>query len=852
MQNPHSFQPRKLLIAMLMVSGSTGAIAQTSEMEEILVFGQRAAQNKALDEYRTSNSITNFIAADDMGQFVDQNVAESLQRLPGISISRDQGEGRFVSVRGIDAGLSTVTINGMRIGTPEDGSRAVPLDVIPTGSVDLLEVTKVPTPDMPGDAIGGSVNVRSASAFDREGQQLSYRVEASYNDLSGETSPKGQIDFSDVFDAFGGTENLGLTFGLNFTERELESDNVEAEYDFLDFNDSEVFSVIEAQERKYALTRERAGANLNLEFRPDDSTRYHVSTVYSRFQDAETRQRTIYVFEDGDLTSFNGSAAVYEDIDEDGFRRRIRFRTKDQDTLAFNAGGEHDFSRWSLDYNVGISDTKERVLDEKEGRFEKTGDALNADVVIGGGLPTFAIRNGSTATREHLTNSNYELDRVVVEPILVDDRDVNFNINMEVPEAFGIDTLTLKVGLDGRFKQKDVDVDEIELRNTPDLNLADFTTTPYSHGLADMGEGISSAAFMSFYDRQQAAFSQRPQDVDENTELSMSQDFTADEDVTATYLMGTWELDRLQVIAGARAERTDYSARGNEIVYNEDGSLSVNARNVSSKYSDFLPGLHVRYEPTDDLVIRAAWSNTIARPSFGDISPRSLVNREDREIEMGNPDLDPYSASNLDLLADWYYGELGVVSAGVFYKDIDDYIVEFTARNNPAFGGYDVTMPINGTSASVTGFEFNVQQGLGIFSESLTGLLAGANLTILDTDLKLSERAGESFMLPQAAEESSNIYLGYENDRFSTRLSVTYRGEMLDEVGDDTNFDIYVASHTQVDVTASYRFSDRFELVGQMTNLTDEPLELYQGSKGFTLQLEEYGPTFALGIKGRF
>lgn len=852
MQNSYSFQPRRLLIAMLMVSGSTGAIAQTSEMEEILVFGQRAAQNKALDEYRTSNSITNFIAADDMGQFVDQNVAESLQRLPGISISRDQGEGRFVSVRGIDAGLSTVTINGMRIGTPEDGSRAVPLDVIPTGSVELLEVTKVPTPDMPGDAIGGSVNVRSASAFDREGQQLSYRVEASYNDLSGETSPKGQVDFSDVFNAFGGTENLGVTFGLNFTERELESDNVEAEYDFLDFNDSEVFSIIEAQERKYALTRERAGANLNLEFRPDDSTRYHASTVYSRFKDAETRQRTIYKFEDGDLTSFNGSAAVYEDIDEDGFRRRIRFRTKDQDTLAFNAGGEHDFSTWRLDYNVGISDTKERVLDEKEGRFEKTGDALNADVVIGGGLPVFTIRNGGTVTREHLANSNYELDRVVVEPILVDDRDVNFNINMEVPAVFGIDTLTLKVGLDGRFKQKDVNVDEFELRNTPDLNLAEFTTTPYSHGLADMGEGVSSSAFMNFYDRHRAAFSQRPKDVDENTELSLSQDFSADEDVTATYIMGTWELDRLQVIAGARAERTDYSARGNEIVYNEEGSLSVNARNVDAKYANFLPGLHVRYEPTDDLVIRAAWSNTIARPSFDDISPRSLVNREDREIDMGNPDLDPYSASNLDLLADWYYGELGVVSAGVFYKDIDDYIVEFTTRNNAAFGGYDVTMPINGTSASVTGIEFNVQQGLEIFSESLTGLLAGANLTLLDTELKLAERGGENFMLPQAAEESSNIYLGYENDRFSTRLSVTYRGEMLDEVGDDNNFDIYVASHTQVDLTASYRFNDRFELVGQMTNLTDEPLELYQGSKGFTLQLEEYGPTFAIGVKGRF
>jgi TonB-dependent receptor len=471
--------------------------------------------------------------------------------------------------------------------------------------------------------------------------------------------------------------------------------------------------------------------------------------------------------------------------------------------------------------------------------------------MIGSGLPTFSIRNGATLTREHLINNNYELDRVVVEPIWVDDRDANFNINMEVPEAFGVDTLTLKAGLDGRFKEKDINVDEIELRRTPDVNLDQFTTNPYSHGLADMGDGISSSGFMSFYDQNQRLFTQRPQDVDENTELSLSQDFTVDEDVTAAYMMGTWELDRVRVIAGGRIERTDYSARGNELIYGVDGALSVNPRTVNSKYTDFLPGLHVRFEPTDDLVIRAAWSNTIARPSFNDISPRSLVNREDREIDTGNPDLDPYKSTNFDLLADWYYGESGVVSAGVFYKDIKDYIVEFTSRNNAAFGGFDVTQPINGTEASVKGFEFNAQQGLEVFSASLTGLLAGVNLTMLDTDLKLSQRAGENFALSAAAEESGNIYIGYENERFSTRLSATYRGEMLDEVGDDQNFDIYVASHTQVDLTASYRFNDQFEFVAELINLTDEPLELYQGSKGFTLQLEEYGPTFALGIKGR-
>ncbi len=853
MSNSHAFTYRKLLIAMLAVSGASGANAQSSgEMEEILVFGQRAAQNKALDEYRRANSITNYIAADDMGQFVDQNVAESLQRLPGISITRDQGEGRFVSVRGIDAGLSTVTINGVRIGTPEDGSRAVPLDVIPTGSVDLLEVTKVPTPDMPGDAIGGAVNVRSASAFDRDERQVSYRVQGTYNELSGETSPKGQLDFSDVFSAFGGTENLGVTFGVNYTERSMESDNIEPLYDFMDFNGEDVFTLLEVNERKYALTRERIGMNLNLEYQANDQTRLYANTVYSEFTDAESRQRNVFVFEDGTITSYDGTNVTYADLPEDSFRRRIRFRTKEQDTLAFNVGAEHALRAWTLDYNVGISTTKERVLDEKEGRFEKTGNELDANVVIGQGIARYTfLENGSPAVG-YLDNAIYEIDRVVIEPILVDDDEVNFQLNMEVPYAFGMESLTLKAGLDGRYKDKTTDISEIEERITPDVMLSQFTSAAPSYGLGNLGQGIDARGFMNYYNQNRNQFAVRPQDRDETLVLNTVNDFDAEEDVTAAYLMGTWALDRLQIIAGARVERTSYSADGNQLVFDENENLSVNARSVSSDYSNLLPGLHLRYEPLDNLVVRAAWSNTIARPNFNDISPRSQINRESLEIDMGNPDLDPYESSNLDLLADWYYGESGVISAGVFYKDIDDYIVEFTTRNSTAFNGYDVTMPINGTKASVTGVEFNAQQGLDVINAQLSGLLVGLNLTVLDTELNVAERANENFMLPQAAERSANAYIGFENERLSTRLSITHRDEYLEEIGDDTRFDIYVAPHTQVDLTAAYRISDQFEVIAELTNLTDEPLELYQGSKAYTFQFEEYGPTFALGLKGRF
>lgn len=822
-------------------------------IEEIRVVSQRVAINDALNRYRAADRISNFVAADDIGQFVDQNVAENLQRLPGIAITRDQGEGRFVSVRGIEAGLSNVTINGMRIGTPEDGARAVPLDIIPSGSVDLLEINKVPTPDMPGDAIGGTVDVRSGSPFSgRDDGRFDYRAELSYNELGEETNPAAGINFRDVVSIGPGSENLGVAVGINYQKREFESDNLEAEYDFNDDLGDDVLALDEVQIRKYFVDRERLGANVNLEYRHDTENRFFFDALYSRFDDAEVRQRSIIVFGDGDLTEFDGSNGRFEAIDEDGFRRRIRKRTKEQDTVALSFRGEHLRGDWLLDYHVGHSITRESVPDEREGRFEKFGDPLDATFTQGSGRPSFTILNNGAPDTTYLDNAQYVLDRVVIEPIEVDDDDTTFSANAELSNAFGMDALTLKTGFDARLKSKDSNVDEIELRDVPDVTLDQFNGSRPSHGLANLGPGISASSFLDFFESNRGSFGERPQDVDENRELSLGEDFTADEDIYAAYLMGTIDRGPWRLIAGLRAERTDYSARGNALEFDEAGDLSVSPRRVDADYTNVMPGLHVRYEPRDDLVVRGAWTNTIARPSFSDISPRFRVDRDDAEIDMGNPDLDPYESSNFDLLADWYPSNRAVVSAGLFYKDIDDYIADFTAPGTGQFAGFEMTRPVNATDASVFGFEANAQHSLDFIAPALTGFLVGANLTLLDTDFEIAERPGESFDLPQAADEAGNLYLGYEVQGLSARLSYSFRGEYLEEIGESPAFDIFVAESNQLDLVVGYRFADAYEVRFEASNLLDDPLELYQGSSGNVFQFEEYGRSFSLGLTGRF
>ncbi len=833
-------------------------IAQSSteepiELDRFVVTTQSQAQAAALDFYRASDALTSVVSADEIGQFVDQNAAEALQRLPGISVTRDQGEGRFVTIRGIESGLNTTTINGMRIGSSEDDTREVPLDLIPTGSVQRLEVIKVPTPDMPGDSIGGAINIASASAFDRPANTFSYRLGGTYSTLTKDLGPRLELGYSNVY---GTDENLGLSFGLNYQDRNFGSDNHETEYDFLEnaATGEDVLAPIESQYRIYDVNRERLGANFNLDYRPSDGNELYLRALYSRFTDAETRQRLIFVLEDGTLENVAGGVATFSDIEAGGFRKRVRFRTQDKDIIALAAGGKHQFENWTVDYQLGYSDAAEDAPDEIEGRFEYNGgDDLDATVTFGSGRPTIAISRAGSPDTSHATNADQELNRVVREAKFVEETDTNVSLNAARIFDLTSGKFTLKFGADGRFKEKDVDITEFEERDVPDLGLGRFTADLRTFPFGNFGEGISSAAFREYYETNRSDFAQRPRDVAENNLLNAIGDFSATEDVTATYLMGTYDTGPWRFIFGARFEDTDFAANGGELEIDADGDFTgVTPRRVTSSYDNFLPALHTRYSLGEDTVIRAAWSNTLARPSFGDLSPNALVNLEDSEVEAGNPNLDPYESTNLDLIIDWYLTDSGVFSAGVFHKDIDNYIVNFTSDTDPEFPGFDVERPVNGTSAEVTGFEFNWEQRLTKWSEALSGFLVGANLTVLDSKFTLAERPGETFDMPLASESVYNVYVGYESGPLSLRLSLNRRGEFLDEIGDDTDFDIYVTEHTQLDVTASWRVRPGLDLNIEVVNITNEPLELYQGRPGNNLQLEEYGPTINFAFRGSF
>jgi len=349
-------------------------------------------------------------------------------------------------------------------------------------------------------------------------------------------------------------------------------------------------------------------------------------------------------------------------------------------------------------------------------------------------------------------------------------------------------------------------------------------------------------------------------------------DFSVDEDITAGYLMGTWRAGALTVIGGVRVERTENDVAANRTEIIEEGSefegeileddiVVLTPTRDDNSYTNWLPSLSVRFDARDDLVLRAGFFSSVVRPGPEQLAPIFTVEEAggDREGEFGNPSLDPYEALNFDGSVEWYFADASVLSGGVFYKEIENFIFstvfdEDTPPFNGVYNGVSFTegvIPQHGEDAQVLGFELNYQQLFTFLPAPFDGLLVGLNYTYTDADGDTGER---DIDLPAAAENTYNATLGYETDRLSIRLTAAFRDEYLDELGGDPEEDRYVDEHLQVDLTANFDVTDSLKIYSQFINLNDEPFYAFQRGPGGdrTLQYEEYSWTARVGLQWTF
>ena len=814
---------------------------QDAYIEDVIVVGQRAGQAGALNRQKNAMGVKSIVSSDSIGQLPDQNAAEALQRLPGMFIQRDQGEGRFVGIRGIDTSLNNVTINGANVPSPESGVRSVAMDVIPSELVQSLEVSKTVTPDMDASAIGGSIEVKSLSAFDRQGQSYSMSAQATYNKQVEATSPKLSASFTDVY-TLNKQFDLGIATALSWSEREFGSHNMETDggWQMLELEtdngeEVELFGAEEIEQRHYKIKRERLGAALNLDLHSNDFSKYYLRTLYSEFSDDEFRLRNEYKFDKGELVSgqFNDSSAQFSGAEMD---RDTKDRYESQTILSLVTGAEHQLSDWFVEYSVGYSKSSEEEPNRIDADF--VGEAFTLGYSHLGQKPALT----QSANAHQL--ENFELDELVWENNNTEDESLSLKLDLSKDFTLAGYNTQLKLGAKYAQREKFNDV-----RTTVfdggfnDSTAAQFAAPLPDWSLSAFGPGLSRSEIARFVATNRAEFDVNQLDSDIETK---GKSFTSNEDIFAAYAMFTIDMGAWQVITGLRYEATDYSTSGNKVELikdevNDDERVEINPWAVDKDYSHLLPNLTVRYDINDKLVTRFAYTSTLARPGFSDSAAFQIIESEtteedgqietERKAEVGNPHLDPYESTNLDWSIEYYPGHIGVISAGVFYKDIDNFITTEEVQNNGQWDGFkEVMQAVNGGEASLSGVE------LAYTKNFKNGLMLSANGTFIDADDKL----------PNQSDTVANLMFGYESDHFSTRLSASYKSKSFSHEENDAR--VMQDAHTQLDFSAKYYFNDQTQIYFNAVNLTDEPYYLYHGQSQYNYQYETYGRSFELGF----
>lgn len=798
-------------------------------VEHVKVVGQAARIDKALKEQKASDSIKSVVHADGVAQLPDQNVAEATQRLPGVSVERDQGEGRFVSVRGLSPDLNSVTINGTLVPSPESDRRAVALDVLPAELVQSLSVTKTLTPDMDANALGGTVEVQSLSAFDHKGLFYTGTSEVSHDGNSHQNSPKFSGAVSDRFSLGDGVDNFGVAAALSWQKRDFGSDNVETGGDW----SGDALQSFE--QRDYDISRERAGMGLNFDYKPDDLSNYYLRTLYSSFKDSETRNARVIEFEDALAEGETGEAEVSQ---------RLKNREETQLIQSYVLGGKRTLGLWTVSSQAGFSRSSENTPGHIASAVFEADDSLDAGYYDSEQPRALLPVSAYDA-------SSYSLDKVEWEKQYT--RDTERNLRLDLARDYDIQGYASQFKFGGKVSRRDKtnDLDTWVYEDLDDagytdaqLNLSNFSGSKVHYSLGNYSSGISASAIKgliggldssAYYDEQE----------------SRVNDFDISEDIDAGYFMNTVDVDNWRIIAGLRYEGTRTEAKGTGYT---DGAFSTVESERS--YHHWLPGLHLRYQLDRATQIRAAWTNTVVRPTFGQMAPGFVI--EDDEASFGNPDLNPLKSSNLDLGIEHFMGRAGTLSAFVFYKDIKDFIYNTDLAGTGAYADFsEAHTYANGDHARLYGLELAWSQKLDWLPAPWDGLLLGANATFTHSRAKIEgydSGAGamrkRAIDLPGQAKRVANLSVGWENEKVSLRLAANYKSSYLFELSgiDDEDHDAYVDAQTFVDFSARYKLSKNLQLSFDAQNLTNEPYFVYSGSSARNYQYEKYGPTYKLGL----
>ncbi len=783
--------------------------------ESVTVTGEsiQEGQARALNQQRTALNITNVVAADQIGSFPDPNAAEAASRIPGVSITRDQGEGRYILVRGTEARLNSVMVDGERLPAPEGDTRQVMLDAIPADQLQAIEVSKALTPDMDADAIGGAVNLVTRQAVART--TLLLDLAGGYSAL--QSSADQQYAAGTAGRRFNGGK-VGLLAGFSLSQRTRGSENFEAEYDGDTLDDLQL--------RDYAIERNRYAFNVSSDVRLSDTATLTLKAIVNRFEDYEENNRIRY---------------------RPGNRRIehiMKNRNQNQNLRSFSVGATYLFASGSvMDWRAGYGFGEEIQPDRLDTIFRQTGINFTPSISDPNNIqPGYSANNAANARLNAWETELFETE----------DRDWTGSLNFRTPFGSSASSAKfLKAGVKIRDKRK---TQQFEIGSAspagtvlfPSLQDNSFDNAgflSYFNNRYDKFPGIDATASRNLFNALPAS----AYEIDPEGDAS---NYEASEQVLAGYAMAELFLTpRLTLLPGVRVESTKVDYTGYEVLYNADGDYeATRPLTGTSRSAQVLPGFHARFAVNQDVNLRFAYTRTLARPNYVDLVPYQLVFQEDNEIERGNSTLKPTTSDNLDVLAERYFRSVGLLSGGVFYKRMNDYIYNFRFIEQ-AFGDrYEVTQPQNGRTATLWGVELALQNQLRFLPAPFDGLGVYANYTWTDSNASYPDRSEDS-TLPGQSRHLGNVSLWYEKHGLTAKVSWNFHGKYIDEVGGEAAEDVYYDDHTQVDINVGARLTRNIRLYADFLNLNNAPLRYFIGTTTRPIQQEYYRWWSQFGVK---
>ncbi|HWA26706.1 MAG TPA: TonB-dependent receptor [Lacunisphaera sp.] len=836
------------------------------QLEKLVVSGEREGQARALQQKRYADGILDIVSADGMGKLPDGNAAEAVRRLPGVYAQIDQGEGRFIVVRGIDPALNNVMINGLAAGSPQGDSRGTSMDAVPADLIKSIEVIKAVTPDMDAQAVGATVNVVTASAFDRPDAFLRGTVSGGHfngpkSDFGKRTPYAGSVTGATQF----ADGKWGILVGGSYSYRHYISNRRSGGIDWFPAaasgpGASLYFPAIQDL-YYYDVQRWRKGLNANLEFKPNADNLFFLRTSLNFFQDDEGRERNNFeFFRTAFPASFTDTTASFT-----GGRMSIEYRhyLQQQRIYNYSAGGKHTLGdgRTHLDYTLSVGDSGTEVPARVDWRF-RTAANLTSTVDISN--PTWKI---TQVDPRYYNLSAYPMRDYNVRSDDMYEKIQQGGFNLKRDQEFLGRNGFWQVGGKGFYHKKGWDrVNKDYIGSLFNLSQFPELTSP-AH---EMMDGYFVMTPHLNFDQAEPFRAAHPQFFPLNTPNSISDSFAnffrIMEEQYAAYAMARTDLTpRLSLLAGFRVEDTKVKVTGIENATVLGVVQSPRLYTGEGSYTHYLPGLHAKYVANNHLQFHFAYTNTIGRPPYSNIGVRRSFsysvdpdvpggNTYIGSVTDGNPELKAFESRNLDLSAEYYLNSTGIVSLGVFHKHIKNPIYDnaFTVRNGTFeglnFSSLSYRKPLNADSGRVLGVELNYQQQFTMLPAPFDGFGFGANFTLVDSSESLPTRVGEKLPFASQSDKLANVQIFYEKYRFQARLAYNFTGPFVLDFGDTALGDQYQAKRSTIDAKVSYRLNKHLTLFGDVINLGQEPLDEYGGIPSHQAATEHYWWTANFGV----